>query len=136
MILFKKWGKRNVKSYIYCVNQFLQEKRHKKWSQECIQKQLLLFNFCNIFDLLISRTGKIAWWPPVFKYDFYIFSYNEQLNEIKKKNYGQVFIVSYLIKIEISWAKKDVKPSLEIWNVNDVILYVWYIYSLNAQNLQ
>ena len=52
MILFKKWDKHKIKSYIYCVNQFLREKRHKKWSQE--------FNFCNIFDLLISRTEKIA----------------------------------------------------------------------------
>ena len=82
MILFKKWAKHKVKSYIYCVNQFLHEKRHKKWSQECKQKQSLLFSFCNIFDLLISRTEKIAWWPPVFKLDFYIFSYNEQLRKI------------------------------------------------------
>ena len=82
MILFKKWAKHKVKSYIYCVNQFLREKRHKKWNQECKQKQSLLFNFCNIFDLLTSRTQKIAWWPPVFKPDFYIFSYNEQLRKI------------------------------------------------------
>ena len=76
MILFKKWAKRKVKSYIYCVK-FLRKKRHKKWNQECEQKQYLLFNFCNIFGLLTSRTQKIAWWPPVFKPDFYIFSYNE-----------------------------------------------------------
>ena len=42
MVLFKKWAKHEVKSYIYCVNQFLREKRHKKWSQECKQKQSLL----------------------------------------------------------------------------------------------
>ena len=35
MILFKKWAKHEVKSYIYCVDQFLREKRHKKWNQEC-----------------------------------------------------------------------------------------------------
>ena len=35
----------------------------------------------------------------------------------------------FSLKIETSWAKKDVKPSLETWNVNDVIVYVWYIYS-------
>ena len=35
----------------------------------------------------------------------------------------------FALKIETSWAKKDVKPSLETWNVNDVIVYVWYIYS-------
>ena len=44
MILFKKWAKHKVKSYIYYVNQFLREKRHKKRNQECKQKQYLLFN--------------------------------------------------------------------------------------------
>ena len=51
--------------------------RHKKWNQECEQKQYLLFNFCNIFGLLTSGTQKLAWWHPVCKPDFYIFSYNE-----------------------------------------------------------
>ena len=92
MILFKKWAQHKVKSCIYCVNQFFCEKRHKKWSQECKQKQSLLFIFCNIFDLLISRTEKIAWWPPVFKSDFYIFSYNEQLRKIYRN-----FISTFLL---------------------------------------
>ena len=82
MLLFKKWARHKVKSYIYCVNQFLREKSHNKWNQECKQKQSLLFNFCNIFDLLTSRAQKIAWWPCVFKSDFYIFSYNEKLRKI------------------------------------------------------
>ena len=82
MILFRKWAEHKVKYDIYCVNQFLREKRHKKWNQECKQKQSLLFNFCNIFDPLTSRTQKIAWSPPVFKPDFYIFFYNEQLRKI------------------------------------------------------
>ena len=51
MILFKKWAKHKVKSNIYYVDQFLRKKRHKKWNQECKQKQSLLFNFCNIFYL-------------------------------------------------------------------------------------
>ena len=34
----------------------------------------------------------------------------------------------FALKIETSWAKTDVKPSLETWNVNDIIVYVWYIY--------
>ena len=42
------------------LNQILREKRHKNWKQECKQKHSLLFNFCNIFDLLTSRTQKIA----------------------------------------------------------------------------
>ena len=49
MILFKKWAKHEVKSYIYCEDQFLREKRHKKWNQECKQKQSFLFNFCDYF---------------------------------------------------------------------------------------
>ena len=82
MILFKKWAKHKVESYIYRVDQFLREKRYKKWNQEYKQKQHLLFSFRNIFDLLTFRTQKIAWWPPVFKPDFYIFSFNEQLRKI------------------------------------------------------
>ena len=38
MILFKKWAKHKVESYIYRVNQFLREKRYKKWNQEYKQK--------------------------------------------------------------------------------------------------
>ena len=70
MILFKKLAKHKIKSYIYCVNQFLREKRHSKLNQECKEKQSLLFNFCNIFDLSIPRTEKIALWTPAFKPDF------------------------------------------------------------------
>ena len=68
-------------SYDY-VNQFLHEKRHKKWNQECNQKQSPLFNYCNIFDLLTSRTYKIALWHLVFQSDFYLFSYNKELRKI------------------------------------------------------
>ena len=32
-----------------------------------------------------------------------------------------------LIKIETSWAKKVVKSILEAWNVDDTIVYVWFI---------
>ena len=35
---------------------------------------------------------------------------------------------SFALKTEISWAKKLVKPILEIWNANDVIVYVWFIH--------
>ena len=34
-----------------------------------------------------------------------------------------------LLKIETSWAKKIIKPSLENLNANDIIVYVWFIYS-------
>ena len=36
---------------------------------------------------------------------------------------------NFTLKIESSWVKKGVKPSLETWNISDVIVYVWYIYS-------
>ena len=35
---------------------------------------------------------------------------------------------SFALKTETSWAKKLVKPILEIWNANDVIVYVWFIH--------
>ena len=82
MNLFKKFSQHKVKSNIYYVDQFLRKKRHKKLNQECKQKQSLLFNFCSIFDLLTYRTQAIALWSPVFKPDFYIFPFNEQLRKI------------------------------------------------------
>ena len=94
MILFKKWFKHKVKPYIYCVNQFLHEKCHKKWNQECKQKQSVLFNFCNMFYLLTSSTQKIPWWAPVFKPDFYIFSNNEKLQKIYR-NFIDAFLLCH-----------------------------------------
>ena len=82
MNLFKKFSQHKVKSNIYYVDQFLRKKRHKKLNQECKQKQSLLFNFCNIFDLLTYSTQAIALWSPVFKPNFYIFPFNEQLRKI------------------------------------------------------
>ena len=38
--------------------------------------------FGTIFDLLTSRTQKIAWCPLFFKPDLYIFYFNEQLGKI------------------------------------------------------
>ena len=44
-----------INIYFLCTYvSFLQEKRHKKWNQDCKQKQSLLFNFCDIFYLLTS----------------------------------------------------------------------------------
>ena len=80
IIKFNRWF--CIKNEPNCVNQFLRKKRHKKWRQECKQKQWLSFKFCKIFDILFSRTAKIAWWCLVFKSDFYMFSYNKELREI------------------------------------------------------
>ena len=35
---------------------------------------------------------------------------------------------NFTLKIETSLAKNVVKSILETWNVNDVIVYVWFIY--------
>ena len=35
---------------------------------------------------------------------------------------------NFTLKIETSWAKKVVKSILETWDVNDVTVYVWFIY--------
>ena len=39
-------------------------------------------------------------------------------------------LYNFSLQIETSWAKKAVKPILEIWNSSDVVVYVWFIYSL------
>ena len=83
MILLKKWVKQKVRSYSYCVNQFLCEKRHKKWNQEYKRTQSLSFNFY-IFDLLTSRTQKITWWPPVFQPDYTYFSVMNNSGKFEK----------------------------------------------------
>ena len=79
----------------------MREKRHKKWSQECKQKQSLLFIFCNIFDLLISRIEKIAWWVPVFKPDFYVFSYNEQFRKIQRNSMDKFLLYHTFLMVII-----------------------------------
>ena len=71
MILFKNWAKQKVKSYIYYVNQFLRGKRHKNKTRNVSKNSL----FCLIFVIFFI-------FSPVFKPDFYIFSYNEQLRKI------------------------------------------------------
>ena len=78
MILYKKWTKQKVKSYIYCVNQLFCNAIKNEAKNVKLRKTNFLFIFYNIFDLLTSRTNKIIRWTPVFKPDFQIFSYNEQ----------------------------------------------------------
>ena len=82
MILFIKWAKHKAKSLMYCANQFLREKCHKKWNQECKQKQSFSFKFFIILDLLTSTNEKTAKWFPAFKPHFDILSYKEQLGKI------------------------------------------------------
>ena len=80
MILLKQWARHKVKSFIvwisFCARNAITDETKN------VNKNSLVFNFCNIFDLLTSRTQKIARLPPVFKPDFYKFPYNEQLKKI------------------------------------------------------
>ena len=42
---------------------------------------------------------------------------------------------NFTLKIETSWAKKIVEPILGTWHANDVISYVWFVYS-RVKNLK
>ena len=57
------------------------------------QKQSLLFNFCNILDLLICRTEKIAWWTPVFKPDFHIFPIMNNSGKFKEISWKSFYCI-------------------------------------------
>ena len=49
MILLKKWAKHKVKSYIYCVNQFLRENAIKNETKNVNKSSL----FCIIFVIFL-----------------------------------------------------------------------------------
>ena len=96
VITFNSWlsskYKPNTKeNHILCESVFTWEAPSKQ-NQVCKQKRSLLFKFCNIFDLLTFRTEKIVWWTPIFKPDFYIFSYNKQL-KIIYRNFIDKFLL-------------------------------------------
>ena len=38
---------------------------------------------------------------------------------------------NFTLTIENSWAKKVVKSILQDWNVNDVMVYIWFTYLLS-----
>ena len=62
MKLFKKWAKQNWIIYLLCTSVF-STRYPVKHETKNVNKNL---NFCNILDLLTSRTQKTAWWPPDF----------------------------------------------------------------------
>ena len=66
----------------------------KNKTKNANKKQSLLFSFCNIFDVLTSRTQKIAWSPLLLNL---IFTYFPIMKNLKKFD-QQAFIVSYLLK--------------------------------------
>ena len=70
----------------------LLEERHKNETKYVNENSSLLFNFCNIFDLLNSTTEEIVWWDPIFKPDFYIFSYYEHLRIIYRNSIDQFLL--------------------------------------------
>ena len=104
----KKWVRHKVKSYIYCVNQSLRETCHKKWNQECKSKQYFLFNLCNIFDHLTFKTEKIAWWTSFFKSFFLHIFLSSTTQENLKKLHRQIFIVSYLGNILVTFPIRNI----------------------------
>ena len=84
-----------------------------------MQKQSHMFNFCNIIDLLTSRTQKTAWWPPVFKSYFYIFPYNEQFRKILRN-----LIYKFLLY----------HTSLIIYSFSQILYLIFFYYS-NIRNV-
>ena len=53
---------------------------------------------------------------------------NQQMN--KKHIFSHMTTFSgFTLKIETSWARNVLKPILEMWNANEVIVYIWFIYS-------
>ena len=57
--------------------------------------------------------------------------WEEVLQIFFKKTYFFLLNTFYIftLKMETSWAKKFLKPILQTWNTNDVIVYVWFVYS-------
>ena len=104
--MFKKWAKHKFKSYIYHVNQFLRQRRHKKWNQECKQKQSRLFNFCNIFDLLTPLELRKYYGDPLFLNLIFTYFLKRTTQENLRKFHRQVFIVSYFLNFESCWKKE------------------------------
>ena len=119
----------------------MREKRHKKWNQESKQKQSHMPSFCNIFDLLTSRTQKIASCPPVLKPNF---SYSLYWKLRKIKFHSQIFIVSYLsntyynicvIHICNTYYNTRVYSFVNLWPKQAANIKVYIIIQRNVHNL-
>ena len=54
---------------------------------------------------------------------------NQKLKKTTHYFPHMITFCNFALKIETSWVKQVVKPILETWNANDVIVYVWLIYS-------
>ena len=62
----------------------------------------------------------------------------EKYIEIKKKKNPLITtFYNFTLKIETSWAKKNLKPILKTWNANDIIYMIsrikWKIYRCNVE---
>ena len=128
MIVFKKWAKHKFKSYINRANHFLRKKRHKKLNQKCKQKQSRLFDFCNIFDLLTSRTEKLAWWPLVFEPDFTIMSNSGKFKEISLKSFYSIIPPSL-----VTYYQNYIKQQQTEWDWKKIVCYI-IIFMRNLEN--
>ena len=106
MILSKKWANHKVESCIYCVNQFLREKCHKRWNQKYKQKQCLLFNFyILIFWPLELRKYDVE--PLFLKLIFTYFSVINNSGKFKEISWTR-FYWSYLLNRKCCEIKRTV----------------------------
>ena len=63
----------------------------------------------------MSQPQKCTFWVEVPKIEIHIFPLMNTF-------------CNFTLKIKTSWTKKVSKSILETWNVNNVIVYVWFIY--------
>ena len=69
-----------------------------------------------------------------------MYNFKKLKKKLIKADYFPLMTNFYIfaLKIETNWAKRVVKPILEIWNAADVIVYVWFIHSVinDFENMQ
>ena len=98
--------------------------QHVQWEEKCLIENLDLINmYCHWkIELTGQQLGEKKMSQPQ-KCTFL-----EEVPKNLKIYFPLTTFYDFVLKIEISWVKIGVKPSLETGNINDVIVYVWYIY--------
>ena len=92
-----------------------------------------MFNFCNIFDLLTSRTQN-SMVTPSFKPDFHIFhiftrfSYIEQLRKIKEISSTSFYCIIHLLK-------ENYEKEKQMFNAEAKCLLILMLKSTSEQTL-
>ena len=109
MILLKEWARHKVRSFIYCVIQFFCEKPHKKWNQECKQKQSCSFVIFLIFWPLELR-------PRVLTLFFTYFPHNERFWKVSRN-----FIHKFLFSHTSLWSKVNFCTKYNVRNALNLL---------------